>query len=303
VSFVEAILENPGVVLEAQASKLRDELFQKLKADGVEFDERMAELEKVTYPKPAADLIYQTFNEYSVHHPWIGSENIRPKSVVRDMYERYVSFNDYVKEYGIARAEGALLRYLSEAYKAIVQTVPERYWTEELIDITAFLRSALQRVDSSLVEEWERMLDSEASRAPEQRAERVHELARDPRLLRSRIRHELHILVQALAARDYEQAADSVRAPAPGGDGEPWTVERFEHALGPFFAQYEQLIADHRARQTQWTILEEQAPRLYRVRQVLLDPAEDNQWYLEGTVDLRAGEPDGPLIELRELGS
>ena len=300
VSFVEAILENPGVVLEAQASKLRDELFQKLKAEGVEFDERIAELEKVSYPKPGADLIYQIFNEYSVHHPWIGTENIRPKSVVRDMYERYVSFNDYVKEYGIARAEGVLLRYLSEAYKAIVQTVPERYWTDELIDITAFLRSALQRVDSSLVEEWERMLDAGGSHAPEERVERIHELARDPRLLRSRIRSELHMLVRALANRDYEQAADSVRSPPD----EPWTGERLEQALTPFFAQYEQMVADHRARQTQWTILEEQAPRLYRVRQVLLDPAEDNQWYLEGRVDLQSGQPpEGPLIELLELGT
>ena len=304
VSFVEAILENPGVVLDAQAHKLREELFQKLKADGVEYDQRMAELDKVTWPKPAAELIYETFNTYAQHHPWVGSENIRPKSVVRDMYERYVSFNDYVKEYGISRAEGALLRYLSEAYKAIVQTVPERYWNDELIDITAFLRSALQRVDSSLVEEWERMLDSEGSHAPEERVERVHELARDPRLLRSRIRSELHILVQTLAARDYEQAVESVRAPGDPADPTTpsWTPERFEQALAPFFQQHERLVADHRARQTQWTILEEQAPRLWRVRQVLLDPAEDNSWYLDARVDLRAGEPsEGPMIELLEI--
>jgi superfamily II RNA helicase len=306
VSFVEAILENPGVVLEAQAGKLREELFQKLKAEGVEFDQRIAELEKVGYPKPAADLIYQTFDSYALHHPWIGSENIRPKSVVRDLYEKYLSFNDYIKEYALSRSEGALLRYLSEAYKALVQTVPENYWNDELIDITAFLRSTLKRVDSSLVEEWERMLDAEGSRAPEERAERVHELARDPRLLRSRIRSEMHILVQALAARDYEQAAESVRViEAPvAGESEPWTADRFEHALAPFFEQYERLVADHRARQTQWTILEEQEPRLWRVRQVLLDPAEDNGWFLEARVDLRHGEPaEGPLIELLAVSS
>ncbi|HMI94820.1 MAG TPA: DUF3516 domain-containing protein, partial [Polyangiales bacterium] len=311
VSFVEAILENPGVVLEAQASKLRDELFHKLKAEGVEFDQRVAELEKVGYPKPAADLIYQTFDTYAQHHPWIGTENIRPKSVVRDLYERYLSFNDYIKEYGLSRSEGVLLRYLSEAYKAIVQTVPDNYWNDELIDITAFLRSTLKRVDSSLVEEWERMLDAEGSRAPEERAERVHELARDPRLLRSRIRSELHILVQALAARDYEQAVDSVRVIAvpaapevSDSDATPWTVERFEHALAPFFEQHERIVADHRARQTQWTILEELEPKLWRVRQVLLDPADDNTWFLDTRVDLREGEPaEGPLIELLAISS
>ena len=144
------------------------------------------------------------------------------------------------------------------------------------------------------------MLDAEGSHAPEERVERVHELARDPRLLRSRIRSEVHLLVQMLAARDYEQAADSVRSDPE----EPWTAERIEHALAPFFAQYERLVADHRARQAQWTILEEQEPRLWRVRQVLLDPSDDNLWYLEARVDLRSGQPpEGPLLELLSIAS
>ena len=98
----------------------------------------MAELDKVGWPKPNADLIYDTFNAYAAHHPWLGSENIRPKSIVRDMYERYLSFNDYIKEYGLSRAEGVLLRYLSEAYKTVVQTVPDACWNDDLIDVIGF---------------------------------------------------------------------------------------------------------------------------------------------------------------------
>ncbi|MFI5306336.1 MAG: DEAD/DEAH box helicase [Polyangiales bacterium] len=296
LSFVEAILENPNVVLEAQAREAREALFQKLKAEGVEYEQRMAELDKVSYPKPNAELIYDSFNAYASHHPWLGTENIRPKSIARDLVERYLSFNDYVKEYGLARAEGVLLRYLSEAYKTVVQSVPDPCWNDELVDIMGFLRATLERVDSSLLEEWEKMLapDTETELGA---ARRVHALANDPRMLASRVRSELHMLVKALAAGDWEEGAACLRLDVP----EPWTGERLEHALEPFFAQHDRLIADARARQTQWTILEPLEPRLYRVRQVLLDPAEDNDFYLEARVDLRQGEPEGPLLELLEV--
>ena len=310
LSFVEAILENPGVVLDAQANKARDALFHKLKADGVEYDERMAKLDQVSYPKPCADLIYDTFNTYASHHPWVGTENIRPKSVARDLYEQSMSFNDYVKEYGIARAEGVLLRYLSDAYKTLVQSVPERYFDDALLDATAFLRSALERVDSSLVDEWEAMLAGETAKEPGV-AQRIHALAADPRMLRSRIRADMHALVRALARKDWEEALLAVRASTGEGDAEaererdqdPWTVERLELAMAPFFERHAELIADHRARQTQWTLVEEQAPRLFRVRHVLLDPEEDNTFYVEGMVDLRGDEPiDGPLVTLTHVG-
>jgi hypothetical protein len=194
-----------------------------------------------------------------------------------------------------------LLRYLSEGYKTVVQTVPDACWNDDLIDVIGFLRSTLERVDASLLEEWERMLEPDAE-APDQKpaVSRMHELARDPRMLRSRIRSELHMLVKALAARDYEEAAAGVRSDV----AEPWTEERFEHALAPFFEQHERMLADARARQSQWTILDAEGTQVFRVRQVLLDPADDNTWYLEGRVDLRdRDEAEGPLIELLYVGS
>ena len=132
-----------------------------------------------------------------------------------------MSFNDYVKEYGIARAEGVLLRYLSDAYKTLVQTVPERCFDEALLDVTAFLRAVLERVDSSLVDEWERMLEGEGAKQP-LAAQRVHALAADPRVLRSRIRADMHALVRALAQKDWEEALSTVRSYAE----DPRTLER-----------------------------------------------------------------------------
>ncbi|MCA9700305.1 MAG: DUF3516 domain-containing protein, partial [Myxococcales bacterium] len=158
ISLAEAILENPSVILSKQEQKLRGDKVAALKADGVEYEARMEELEKVSYPKPDADFIYDTFNAFARKHPWVGSENIRPKSIARDMYERWSTFNDYIKDYGLARSEGLLLRHLHQTYKTLEQTVPERHKSEAVIDAIAWLRATIERVDSSLVQEWERML-------------------------------------------------------------------------------------------------------------------------------------------------
>jgi superfamily II RNA helicase len=305
LSFVEAILENPGVVLDAQQRKLRDALFHKLKAEGMELDDRLQELEKVTYPKPNAELIYQTFNTYSAQHPWLGGEAIRPKSVMRDMYEQYLSFNDYVKEYGIARAEGVLLRYLTDAYKTLVQSVPERYWNDELVDIAAYLRATLERVDASLLAEWEGMRagaapgSADEASAESERA-RAKALLLDPRMLRSRIRQELHMLVKALAARDYEEAVSCLAHDAE----DVWTIERFEAALEPFYAVHEAIVFDHAARNAQLTLVDDEGQGRYRIRQVLVDREGDNDWYIEARVAARDAEtPDGPLLKLTQISS
>jgi hypothetical protein len=49
-----------------------------MKAAGVEYDERIAELDKLEHPKPNKDFIYDTFNAFAKRHPWVGQENIRP---------------------------------------------------------------------------------------------------------------------------------------------------------------------------------------------------------------------------------
>jgi len=301
---VESILENPEAVLWKQLDKARGEAVARMKADGLEYDERMAELEKVEYPKPNADFVYATFNEFAARHPWVGAENIRPKSVAREMVERCISFNDYVREYELQRSEGALLRYLSEAYKTLAQTVPETYRDEALEDALVFLRALVRGVDSSLLDEWERMRAPAEAPAPGERpaeAPRVpsFDLAADPRLLVRRVRADLHRLLGALARRSYEEAAAAVHPP----DGE-WTPKRLEEALAPYWAEHARIDVTPAARRPHNTLLAEAGPRRWSAVQRIVDEAGEVDWMLECVVDLSAPRDlDLPVIELVRIGT
>jgi hypothetical protein len=307
VSLVEAVLEHPRPVLYAQERKVKDELFAKLKAEGAEYDARMAELDKATYPKPNADFIYDTFNAYARKHPWLDVDNIRPKSVVRDMYESYASFSEYVKRYGLSGAEGVLLRYLTDAYKTLVQSVPVACHTDELTDLVSYLRATLQRVDDSLVSEWESMLagEGEAARAPAQEAEAAApalDLTRDPKALRARLRADMHLLLKALADRDYEEAAALVGAADDASAA--WTPEKLAQALAPFEAEHQRLVFSHEARLADKTLVDELEPRLFRVRQLLLAPSGVTSWALCAEIDLRADASGaGRVLRLTEIAS
>jgi superfamily II RNA helicase len=312
MSLAEAILENPRVILMRQESKLRGDRVAELKAEGVEYEARMEELEKVSYPKPDANFIYDTFNQFAAKHPWVGSENIRPKSIARDMYEQWATFNDYVKTYGLARSEGLLLRHLHQTYKTLEQTVPAARKTEALVDAIAWLRATIERVDSSLVQEWERMLSGAhevderlAAKLERMRPEEL-DISLDKKEFYARIRAELHQLVHALARKDWEEALASIRAGVTGVDegGEEWTEERLEQAMAGYYEDYETLVFDPRARQTDKTRIDERDKHLWSVRQTLLDPEEEGFWYIEGEVDLREDQsPEGPLVRVLRIGS
>ena len=298
VSLVESILEHPNVVLQAQEHKAKSEKIAELKAAGVEYEERMAELEKVGYPKPLADFIYGTFNEFASVHPWVAQENIRPKSIVRDMVERYAAFNDYVKEYGLQRSEGVLLRYLTQGYKVLVQTVPDAAKTDDVYDVIGFLRTMFEHVDTSLLQEWERMLHPPVP-AGEVVPAGPRDLSADPRAFAARVRAEMHALVRALALRAWDDAAAFVRRDA----ADPWPAERFAQAMAEYYAEYPELRFDHGSRFPKFTTIEAVGDQQWRVSQVLVDPEDDNLWHVEGEVDLRGdGFPEGPIVYLRRIG-
>ncbi len=309
IGLAEAILENPSVILARQESKLKTDRINELKAEGVEYEARMAELDKVSYPKPDADFIYNTFNQFAAEHPWVGTENIRPKSIARDMYEQWATFNDYVKTYSLARSEGLLLRHLHQTYKTLEQTVPAAHKTEAVVDAIAWLRATIERVDSSLVQEWERMLSGAhqvderlAAKLEKMRPEEL-DISLDRKEFYARIRAELHQLVHALARRDWEEALASIRA-QPDAEGEDWSEDRLEQALAGYYAEYPELIFDPRARQTDKTRIEQQAPHLWSVRQTLVDPDDDGFWFIEAEVDLRADQsPEGPLVRVLRIGT
>ena len=302
LSLVESILESPRVILMKQVDKIRNERFAEMRAEGLEYNERMAELEKIEHPKPNADLIYNAFNQFAEQHPWVGSENIRPKSISREMYERYASFNDYIKEYGLQRSEGILLRYLSETYKTLVQSVPDAFKSDQVVDIIAYLRTTLARVDTSLVEEWESLLSPDADDAATQQSEqrpRIDPKA-DPRAFRARCRNEAHALVRALAFRDFENAAKAIQQ----DEDCTWSAGQLEESLAPFFAEYGDIVFEPRARHPHLTQLDEISPTTWRLRQTLVDTEDDNQWMLEGEIDLlKLEEPDLPWIRLVRVGT
>jgi hypothetical protein len=164
LSLVEAILEDPQAILNQQTRRAKADLTARLKANGVPFEERMAQLESVGYPRPFTEYIYPTFRAFSARHPWIRAEDIHPKSIAREMIERRLDFNDYVKYYGLERSEGLLLRHLSQVYKTLVQTVPEPARTDAVVDHIAHLRTMIGAVDASLIEAWEKLIDIDIPR-------------------------------------------------------------------------------------------------------------------------------------------
>ncbi|MYJ41611.1 MAG: DUF3516 domain-containing protein, partial [Acidimicrobiaceae bacterium] len=157
LSLAESVLEDPLAVLLAQRDAARDELMTRMKEEGVEYEERMARLAEVTWPKPEAEFIEPAFDTFARHHPWVGHLRPSPKSVVRDMVEHADTFNQYVSRYGLKRSEGLVLRYLTDCYKALVQTVPAAAVDDRLAEVIEWLGGLVREVDSSLLDEWERL--------------------------------------------------------------------------------------------------------------------------------------------------
>jgi superfamily II RNA helicase len=301
LSMVESILEDPDVILWKQLDRARGLAVAEMKAKGMEYDERMAELEKVEYPKPNRDFVYATFNEFAAKHPWVGTENIRPKSVAREMVEKFMSFADYVRDYELQRSEGLLLRYLSETYKTLVQTVPESYRNDELLDVIAFLRGTVRGVDSSLIDEWERLRDPSyqpAAVADPRAALGPPPPWADPRAFASRIRNELHALLVALARKDHEAARAAL---SPRSE---WTAARLEAELAPYWAEHQRIDVTPAARRPHHTFVKELGPRRWEAVQRIVDEAGEVDWMLQCELDCTGEfDPDRPLIDLVRAGT
>jgi superfamily II RNA helicase len=303
LSMVESILEDPDPVLWKQLDRARGLAVAEMKAQGMEYDQRMLELEKVEYPKPNRDFVYATFNEFAAKHPWVGSENIRPKSVAREMVEKFMTFADYVREYELQRSEGLLLRYLSETYKTLVQTVPETYRDDALLDVITFLRTTVRGVDSSLIDEWERLRDPAYQAAPVADPRAVLGPPppwADPRAFAARLRNELHALLVALARKDWEAARAALAAPSAA----EWPRERLEAELAPYFEAHPRIDVTPAARRPHHTFVKELAPRRWEATQRIVDDAGEVDWAIFCEVDL-TGEFDRerPLVTLLRIGT
>ncbi len=299
LSLVESILENPDLVLMKQVDVLKTKKMAELKAAGVEYDERIAELDKISYPQPNKDFIYDTWNAFARKHPWVGTENIRPKSVARDMYEKFLSFSEYIREYGLERGEGVLLRYLSDVYKVLVQTVPAAYQTPEVAELTVYFGAMVRQVDSSLLDEWERMKRGDDVRVDEGDVPREPEgstdITRDERGFTVLVRNELFRLVRALAKKDWEVAG----AFSDGGD---WSATKVEAALAPFFEEHAALRTDPAARSPGHLRLTKSEWQ-WDFEQVLVDSDDACDWVIAGSIDLEASRTAArPVMKVKRIG-
>jgi superfamily II RNA helicase len=281
LSVIESTLEDPRQVLSAQQHKARGEAIQGMKAEGIEYDDRMVLLEEVSHPKPLAELLNAAYETYRRGHPWVADYHLSPKSVARDMYERAMTFVEYVSFYQLSRSEGMVLRYLADAYKALRQTVPEEAKTEELGDLQEWLGELVRQVDSSLLDEWEK-LTNPTDEPEEPEDERVPAVTTNVRAFRVLVRNALFHRVQLAARRRYAELGE---LDADSG----WDAEEWREALEPYFELHDEIGTGPDARGPKYLIVSEQADH-WEVRQIFADPAGDLDWGFTAEIDLAASD-------------
>ena len=296
LSVVEAVLDNPMPILSKQLDRAKDEAMTAMKRQGLEYEERMAKLAEVTWPKPRGEFLYETFNEWRPAHPWV-EESIKPKSVARELHERGMTFREYVGDYGLKRSEGVVLRYLTDAYKTLVQTVPIAASTDDVDDLIEWLGVSVRSVDSSLIDEWERLKNPEDG--PPTLPQAPPDITSNRRAFKVMVRNQVFSWVQYLSRADWA-ALEAVET-APGVD-EKWTRERLWAAATAFKEAHGALRTDPAARGNEWFDVEEHRDH-WTVRQVLLNEAEDADWTLVARVDLdRSRTEERAVVQLVSIG-
>ena len=288
LSVIESTLDDPRQVLAAQLSMARGQAVQQMKADGIEYEERMELLTEVTYPRPLEELLQAAYDIYRQGHPWVADHELAPKSVARDMYERAMTFVQYVGHYGLMRAEGLVLRYLADAYKALKQTVPEDARTEELADLIEWLGELVRQVDSSLIDEWERLRNPSAAEATAQASELPPAVTGNLRAFRVLVRNALFRRVELAALRRYDELGELDAA-----DG--WDADAWAEAIEPYFDTHDEIGTGPDARGPGLLIIGQQ-PGQWAVRQIFDDPAGDHDWGFSALVDLAASDEAGEAV-------
>ncbi|HEU5223265.1 MAG TPA: DUF3516 domain-containing protein [Candidatus Lumbricidophila sp.] len=294
VSIIEATLDDPRPVLMQQEHAARGEAVAAMKADGIEYDERMALLEDITYPKPLGDLLAQTFEIFATSQPWVRDFELRPKSVVRDLYEKSMSFTEYVSNAQLTRSEGVLLRYLSDAFRALRQTVPESAKTEELRDLIEWLGELVRQVDSSLVDEWSALVNPAALTASDAPVvpPAPPSVVTNRRAFTVLVRNELFRRV-LLAA---QQRDDELIELDPDA-GWPDALDAYydEH---PAPARGSSIGVDGAARSPRLCTIDESAAATgtWNVEQIISDPCANHDWRITAAVDLAASAEAGAAV-------
>ena len=290
LTLCEAIVEDPEQILRRQVDKQKGLKIEEWKAAGIPYEERMAKLEEVEHPKPLREFLYETFNTFAAAHPWVEQENVRPKSIAREMFERYQSFADYVRDYGLERSEGLLLRHLMQVWKVLNQTVPASAKTEAVVEMEEYFRELIRGVDSSLLDEWERLKNPdfvaiELAAKPARPAS--FDLTRDTAAFRRLVRVGVLGFLQDVAARDWEAARLRLAAPATTVTDETLTLvesRRIEKEFQPYFDARGRFRLDPEGRALKHTHFiatsdaRAEAGENLAVAQILADPEASNDW-------------------------
>jgi hypothetical protein len=312
VSVIEAVLEAPRQVLLAQQWAARGEAINEMKADGVDYDERMALVEEITWPQPLLELLTATYELYRGAHPWLPEDLLTPKSVVREMWEQGLSFTDVVSRYQLARSEGLVLRYLTDAYRTLRQTVPEQHRTEELELLVEWLGETVRQTDSSLLDEWESLTDPEAALARlGSELTSAHAPPPPPRPLSQQgrafevmVRNAMFRRVELVARDDLDGLMALERAAADRTDPPRevlMTRSAWDEAIEAYYGDHDSVDMGPDARSPQLLTREagtdeETGARVWRVRQTVHDPAGDHDWVVEAVADLDATDEVGELV-------
>ena len=319
VSVIESVLEGPRQILFAQQHAARGEAISEMKADGLEYDERMALLEQVTWPMPLAELLEATYEIYRERHPWLSEDALGPKAVVRELYEQGMSFTDFVSRYQLARSEGLVLRYLTDAYRALRQTVPDAHRTPELDDLLEWLGETIRQTDSSLLDEWEALTDpNHASRSVTEHEppSSPRPISKQDRAFRVMVRNAMWRRVDLVARDNLDGLMALERAAADRLDPPRSVVMTrpvWDSAIEDYYAQHDTVGLDSDARGPDLLSINPETgtpagveetddsesaggARLWRVVQTISDPAGDHDWVIEAVADLDASDEAGELV-------
>ena len=320
ITLCESIVENPDAILRIQLSKARDARMNELKAQGMEYNQRLEELEKVEYPKPLRDFIYDTYNAFAEVHPWV-DVNVEPKSIVREMFENFSTFSGYVKQYNLQRMEAILLRHLNYVYKVLSQTVPDGYKNEELLEMQDYLGDMIRRVDSSLLEEWEKMAHPEDYQkrldagTAEDEAEKAFgadkaaaDITYDKKRFLGMVRQRIFQIMGNLAKQDFATVLDSLADDLNEGEmladstGMPWTENRLTEIMAAYTAEHHKFRLDVEGRALAHTIVTYEGDTMH-VQQMLQDEEDFNDWSIDFDISLSDSREAGiPLLKLARIG-
>ena len=286
VSVIEATLDDPRPVLSQQQFLARGEAVAAMKAEGIEYDERMELLEDVTHPKPLAELLEEALDVFASSQPWVRDFALSPKSVVRDMWERAMTFADFVQHYQLARSEGLVLRYLSDAFRAMRQTVPDEVKSEELLDLIEWLGETVRQVDSSLLDEWEELMHPTAAAEGPVAPPPPPSIIANPRAFRVLVRNEMFRRVQLAALDRHEEL----------GEIDPdFGADAWGEALDAYYDEHDAIGVDADARSGAMLVIDEE-PGTWEVQQIIADPAGDHDWRIWASVDLAASADAGTAV-------